>query len=175
LPDDAVFCSSCGAAVVKPGDSRQQSQQGYSQNYGGGYSQNYGGGYGQSYVDYSDPVADARANKIFGIISYIGVLVFVTLLFAPKESRFSRFHGNQGLVLFLVDIAGGVALVILHFAASIVFVFAFGMSVGIQFIFGLLWAAFGVSIFVLAITVIVNAANNRIKPLPIIGKYTILK
>ena len=45
----------------------------------------------------ADP-QDVQANKVMAILAYFGLLVFVPL-FAAKESRFARFHTNQGLIL----------------------------------------------------------------------------
>ena len=81
---------------------------------------------------------------------------------APN-SRFARFHANQGLVLFiLVAIAGAVAGVI----CLIPFVWIIG---------GILSAAVSIFGLVLSILGIVNAANGQAKQLPLIGGITLLK
>ncbi|MEI8042594.1 MAG: DUF4339 domain-containing protein [Verrucomicrobiota bacterium] len=41
-----------------------------------------------------DP-ADVDKNKIFAVLAYLGILFLVPLL-AAKESRFARYHTNQG-------------------------------------------------------------------------------
>ena len=38
-------------------------------------------------------------DKVFGILSYIGILWIVGL--AAGKTPFAKFHANQGLVLFL--------------------------------------------------------------------------
>jgi len=43
---------------------------------------------------------DIEHNKIFAVLAYIGILFLVPLLAAP-QSRFARYHTNQGIVLFL--------------------------------------------------------------------------
>jgi hypothetical protein len=51
----------------------------------------------------ASPNADAldiEHNKIFAVLAYIGILFLVPLLAAP-QSRFARYHTNQGIVLFL--------------------------------------------------------------------------
>ena len=40
-------------------------------------------------------------DKVFGILSYIGILWIVGL--AAGKTPFAKFHANQGLVLFLAD------------------------------------------------------------------------
>ena len=48
-----------------------------------------------------DPT-DIQNNKTMGILSYIGLLVLVPI-FAAKNSKFARFHANQGLVLVIAQ------------------------------------------------------------------------
>ena len=99
--------------------------------------------------------ADIEKNKIFAIIAYIGILFIVPLL-AAKESRFAMYHANQGLVLFLFNIAVGVIAIIP--------------------ILGWIVAAVGwVASLVFLIMGIINAANGQMKPLPIIGGFSLLK
>lgn len=96
--------------------------------------------------------ADVEKNKIFAILSYIGIL-FVVPLLAAKDSPFAMYHANQGLILFLLSIALGVA-------TSIVWVLAI-----------VAWAV----PLVFMILGIINAANGQMKPLPLIGGISILK
>ena len=46
---------------------------------------------------------DADKNKIFGILAYLGILCLIPILVA-KDSPFAKYHANQGLVLFLLEI-----------------------------------------------------------------------
>ena len=39
-------------------------------------------------------------DKIMGILAYVGILVVVPL-FAGGNSKFVKYHANQGLVLFI--------------------------------------------------------------------------
>lgn len=94
---------------------------------------------------------DIANNKVFAILAYIGILFLVPLL-AAKESKFARFHANQGLILFIVEIIVGIL--------------SFIPIIGL-----LLWIA----TIVLAILGIVNAANGKAKELPLIGKFKLLK
>jgi len=96
--------------------------------------------------------ADVEKNKIFAILSYIGIL-FVVPLLAAKDSPFAMYHANQGLILFLLSVALGVV-------SSIVWVVAI-----------VAWAV----PLVFMILGIINAANGQMKPLPLIGGITILK
>jgi uncharacterized membrane protein len=105
---------------------------------------------------------DAEKNKIFGIISYLGILCLVPL-FAVKNSPFSKYHAKQGLILFLGEIVIAIGLAVIDG----IFGFVLPSSVlgVIVFIFSLIW------LVPLALTVlgIINAASGKCVPLPIIG------
>ena len=45
---------------------------------------------------------DIEENKLIAVIGYIGILCLVPLLLKPK-SQFCKFHGKQGLILFIVE------------------------------------------------------------------------
>ena len=42
--------------------------------------------------------ADVEQNKVMAILAYFGILVLIPIL-AAKDSKFARFHANQGLLL----------------------------------------------------------------------------
>ena len=112
---------------------------------------------------------DIESNKVMAVLAYLGILVLVPLL-AAKESRFARFHTNQGLILLLCNAAWGIVYSILTtlFAAILGAGFLF---LALTAILNLTWLVF------LAFTIIgiVNAVQGKMKELPIIGKYRILK
>ena len=98
----------------------------------------------------SDPNA-----KLYSVLAYIGILWIVGLL-AAKDDVFVKYHVNQGLILFLLGIAGSV--------------------IGIIPILGTIVAAVvGVFCFVCFILGIVNAVKGEMKPLPFIGKFELIK
>ena len=43
---------------------------------------------------------DIEKNKVMAVLAYFGILVLIPI-FAAKDSKFARFHANQGLVLAL--------------------------------------------------------------------------
>ena len=43
---------------------------------------------------------DIEQNKLMAILAYLGILVIIPIL-AAKESKFARFHSNQGLILLI--------------------------------------------------------------------------
>ena len=109
---------------------------------------------------------DIEKNKFMAILAYFGILVIIPIL-AAKESKFVRFHSNQGLILCIAAILYSVCYSILStIIISISWRLAWIMS-----IIGLLGLAFLVW-FVIGI---INAANGRAKELPLIGKYKLLK
>ena len=98
---------------------------------------------------------DNSNDKLFGILSYLGILWLVGLLAGKTE--FTKFHANQGLVLFIAGVIIG--------AAS-----------AIPFVGWFVIAPLGsIATLVFAIMGIVNAAKGEMKPLPVIGKFQIIK
>ena len=63
---------------------------------------------------------DVSENKVFGILSYIGILVLIPI-FAAKNSQYARFHANQGLVLFILEVALNIIVRIVSAALSFTF------------------------------------------------------
>jgi len=104
---------------------------------------------------------DAQDNKIMGILAYFGIL-FLVPYFVAKESKFARFHANQGCILFILMIAVQVLITV------------FGMISVLSWL-SLLLSLLYLVIFVFAIMGIINAAKGEMKELPLIGKYRILK
>ena len=91
--------------------------------------------------------SDIEENKIFAILAYIGILWLVGLL-AAKDSKFARFHVNQGIVLFIAALLSVIPII------------------------GWIWS---MVVFVFAIIGIVNAATGKAKELPLIGGIRIIK
>ena len=101
------------------------------------------------------------------ILAYI--LFFIPLLTgAHKTSEFAKYHANQGTVLFLFMVAWGIVYGILFAVLAIVLWRTFGV---VAIILGLLWLI-PVALCVLGI---VNAVQGKMKPLPVIGKITIIR
>ena len=107
-------------------------------------------------------------NKGMAVVAYL--LFFIPLLAgAHKKSPFVKFHANQGTVLFLFSVP-------LWIVTAIVTTILFRMSSGIPaIVFGLLTPLVSIVILVLLVVGIINAASGKMKPLPLIGKITIIK
>ena len=98
---------------------------------------------------------DIEKNKVYAILAYIGILFLVPLL-AAKDSPYARFHTNQGLVLFLLEVALNILLAIP--------------------VLGWILAPIGwIAVVVFAIIGIINAAQGECKPLPVIGGIELIK
>ena len=152
-----------GQGAGQYGWNPQQQQQGFTQ-------QNFSSGFASfnNTVDSTesfDP-QDIQNNKVMAILAYLGILVLIPLL-AAKESRFARFHTNQGLVLFIAEIIYSIAYSIL---TGVILAISWRLYFLVTII-GLLGLAF----LVLSIIGIINAAGGKAKELPVIGKIKILK
>lgn len=109
---------------------------------------------------------DIEQNKVMAILAYIGILVLVPIFAAP-QSKFARFHANQGLVLAICEVLFSIVYSIL---SAIILAISFRLAF-LTTIIGLLWLVF----LVLAVLGIMNASNGKAKELPVIGKFMILK
>ena len=94
LQDGAAFCPACGA---QQGATSQQAapQQGQAGQAGSGFDFKAMIENTPDFTSQMDP-ADIEANKPMAILSYIWFLFIVPLVAAP-QSKFARFHANQGL------------------------------------------------------------------------------
>lgn len=107
---------------------------------------------------------DIEENKIITILAYLSWLVLIPLFFA-KNSRFARFHCNQGIVL---AIAG--------FVVSVIHVVVSFLTLGLlEGILGVVFGLIEVVCVVLSVIGIINVVMGKAKELPIVGKYRILK
>ncbi|HBQ86055.1 MAG TPA: hypothetical protein DER33_01110 [Syntrophomonas sp.] len=98
---------------------------------------------------------DAEQNMVMGILAYI--LFFIPLL-AARDSKFAMYHANQGLLLFLTAL-------IVNVVGTIIPIIGWFVILPLGNLFVLILIVMG----------IVNAARKEAKPLPLIGKYEIIK
>ncbi|MBQ9849365.1 MAG: hypothetical protein IJO36_01560 [Clostridia bacterium] len=143
VEDGVMNCTNCGAPIEAPVQQNQPLD----------LSEKF-----NEFNNTADTTAeydaqDIEKNKVMAVLAYI---LFLIPLLAAKDSKFARFHTNQGLVLFL----GGII-------ASVVAV--------IPVIGWIVAPIAGLVITVLAVIGIINALNGRAKELPVIGKFKILK
>lgn len=105
---------------------------------------------------------DVNSNKGMAVLAYLSWLVLIPI-FAAKESKFARFHCNQGIVLAIAEVVISVLTNILNDIP------------GIGWIFDVIQGILGIAFLVFCIIGIVNAANGRAKELPVIGGIKIIK
>ena len=109
--------------------------------------------------------ADAANNKAMGILAYI---IFLIPLLAARDSKFARYHTNQGVILAILAVAYAVVYSVL---SSLLFFISVPLAFAVTGILGILGWAF----LVFSIIGIVNVCKGECKPLPLIGKFQILK
>ena len=143
VEDGVMNCTNCGAPIEAPVQQNQPID----------LSEKFNEFNNTADTTSEYDAQDIEKNKVMAVLAYI--LFFIPLL-AAKDSKFARFHTNQGLVLFL----GGII-------ASVVAV--------IPVIGWIIAPIAGLVITVLAVIGIFNALNGRAKELPVIGKFKILK
>jgi uncharacterized membrane protein len=128
---------------------------------------------------------DAEENKGMATIAYI--LFFVPLVTGDyKKSPFVKFHTNQGTILAIA--AAGLLIVWAILSAIISAIIRSMYRVSLSLAYSSLRAAYGfarfsyvvvwvlvIAILALLVVGILNAVNGKMKPLPIIGKFTIIK
>ena len=145
------------------GQEDAHSSQAYEQQYtynqqGYGCEQNMTYDYNPDYF----PQGEVRANKVMGILSYLGILVLIPVIAGDKNSDYLQ-HVNQGFVLFIVETAFNlIERIVDH----------------VIFVGGALSWAIDIADFaflILAIMGIVSAAKGTRKLLPTIGNIKIFK
>lgn len=170
IEDNIKFCPGCGSPADAP--QEQQSQQAQPQQTPPPQqNQNSFGEMFQNLNNTADTTAefdqnDINTNKGMAILAYFGPLVFIPM-FAAKQSKFARFHSNQGLLLLIAAVAWSIVYGIIN---AILLAISWRLYT-VSSIIGILSIVF----FVLFIIGIINASNGRAKELPIIGKFKILK
>ena len=156
LNEGATFCSNCGAPQEVPAQQAWTSSE----------QQGWPPGQQTWPNEQQFHPQDIESNKVMAILAYFGILVLIPL-FAAKESKFARYHVNQGLVLFIAEVAYGIVYAVL---SSIIW----AISWRLYFITRII-GFFSLVFLVLSVIGIVNAVNGQAKELPVIGKIKILK
>lgn len=168
INDDIKFCPNCGEAINGNSAAEQQASSVAEQTV---TNQNDFSAKMAALNNTADTTADYDANditqnKAMGILAYFGPLCFIPM-FAAKDSKFARFHANQGLVLLIACVAWSIASGIFN---TIILAISWRLYF-ITSIISLLSFVF----LLLAVIGIINAANGKAKELPVIGKFKILK
>ncbi|MBP5662373.1 MAG: hypothetical protein J6X30_04380 [Clostridia bacterium] len=111
---------------------------------------------------------DIRDNKGIAAFAYVGFLFVMPLLGAP-DSRFARFHANQGLVLLIDEMIMGVFILASHILSV-----QFDSMLLRTLRLILLLILYAGMIFCVGFG-LVNTLRGKAKELPLIGKTRILR
>lgn len=103
-----------------------------------------------------DP-ADIQSSTLMSVLCYFSILVFIPI-FVAKDSAYTKFHANQGLILAIVAVISSVIMKALSFGI-------------IEFVCSII----NIAVVVLSVIGIINAVNGKAKELPLIGSIKILK
>ena len=114
-------------------------------------------------------VDDVLMTKAVCIFAYFGLLFFLPLA-VYKDSKYGKYHANQGLLLLILSVILSILRFFMILPASVPFFGAVMMVLSdiISFILG----SFILGCFVFGI---VNVARNKAVDLPIVGKIRIIK
>lgn len=124
-------------------------------------------------------MSDISENRFYASLSYLGPLVIIPVLFS-RNSKFVRFHANQGLCLFAAALAYSVIYSLLKMVMRSVFPIGYesfylqtrgALYDGLSVILALVWFVF----IALALLGFLIAICGRVKRLPMIGKFRILR
>ncbi|MCL2697814.1 MAG: hypothetical protein FWE74_07010 [Oscillospiraceae bacterium] len=151
-PDDNCFCGKCGYKC----DTDTQD------------SGNHAGFKGNDYSNvFSD--SDVQANRVPALLGYI--LFFIPLIACPN-SKFGRFHANQGLIILIFAFVNSLLQSIFNFGR-----WGWGWFWRANWFpnpFSIITGAIGLILLAAIIYGIVNAANGKAVEIPIIGKFRII-
>lgn len=176
VEENAKFCANCGAPVNATPINGQQvtvTEQKVQQNNANEQAhlqvqprgQANGKGSAADLTSCFD-AEDIEQNKGMAILAYLSFLALIPLL-TNKESKYLRFHTNQGLLLCISE-------VIFIIGYYILVVLSMGISFQFMLFVSSLWFV-GLIFPVLSIIGIINVANGKAKEVPIVGKYRLLK
>lgn len=166
LDDNAQFCDGCGAAQTPAAPAQDAQQPQASPPPAAAQPPPAQDQEAQQAQPVFDP-ADIEKNKTVAALAYLGFLFFLPLV-TDAESRFGRFHANQGLILLIAGTVGYIAVSIVSFILGLIW-WVLG------FIGTLLYLALSVVLVIFVIKGIMSASNGKAEPLPMIGKFTLLK
>lgn len=167
VEDGVAFCSTCGAKIdAEPtaetsSENKEKAAQVMEQV---GDALNKGVAKLKELNDTADTTADfekedVEKNKLMSVLAYLWILVLIPL-FAAKDSKFAKYHTNQGLTLAI---------------AGVVWSIVAGIVTAILPFLGIIFFLLDIPFIALTVIGIINVINGKAKELPVIGKYTFLK
>ena len=154
--DDVKFCPSCGAATGVSDKSGFDKKAEEFQKKAAELNNTE-----DTTADF-DP-DDIAKNKVYAVLAYFTILVLIPI-FIAKDSKYARYHANQGLVLLLFEIVGSILVgIIAAISSTLGSVCSGGRYDNLLAHFGKSAAAIG---FVLQVDDILEALNSQKIDLP---------
>lgn len=98
----------------------------------------------------------SQKDKGENYISALSYLVFFIPILLKPNSKFTRFHANQGLILFIIATLSSMVIWIPKIGMTISFVIR-------------------IALFILFVYGVINSIQGKMIRLPIIGKLNIIK
>jgi len=109
----------------------------------------------------------------------LGYVFFLIPLLGAKHSRYARFHANQGL-LFLILWVIVVIINNIIAAATVASLYSsawfYGGGFGAAYVIGsIISIVLGILVAIIGIIGLINGFTGKVKNLPLIGKFRIIK
>lgn len=96
---------------------------------------------GEEKMKRSEEEKEIQEGKVFAAISYISAFCILTLIL-KRENKFALFHGKQGLVIFIGEIAAGILRVAIPLLGRPIFSLAV-LVLGLLSLFGIMQSLMG--------------------------------
>lgn len=106
--------------------------------------------------------SDIEQNKTIALVCYIPLLFWIPLV-TGGNSKFAKFHSNQGLILTIFSFAASVVTRLIDFVIDWI------PFIG-DFVSGVISAVLGIAVVAGIFIGIVNSAQGKAKKLPFIGE-----
>ena len=113
--------------------------------------------------------ADIGNHRAMAILAYIPILVVVPLVFG-QQSRFVRYHTNQGFLLFILEVLRWGVMSVLYTGLPLLF-----QSHPMLSLFGFINGVISFLFLALAIVGILHVISGNCEELPGIGKYRVIQ
>lgn len=112
---------------------------------------------------------EIKDGKIMAILSYFGVLALIPY-FCEKKNKYIQAHAKIGMNLFILEAIVAVASSVIPAILTLTIIF-----IPLAILVAILTGMIGIFFFVVSIVGIINAINDEVKPLPLIGKLQFIK
>ncbi len=152
ISEDAAFCQFCGENVKKSETS-------------GDFTDKFSDLNNTADTTCEFDKDDIEQNKIMGVLAYLSWLVIIPIIAVPN-SKFAKYHSNQGLVLAIAELLCGISVSIVSLVLSLI---------RLSFVASLISTVVNIIFLIFTVLGIVNVVNGRAKELPVIGGIRILK